>query len=150
MSQMINRGRELIRISPEYPYEIEYSTNGGQSWNRRYSASYSNEFLDLVDNGKEIVAQMSDGLYYSTNEGQSWNLRRREKRRSSASASANASEDDSESGGGLEVLIFLFACLGFILKHIFKFIVWAIKHPPVGWILLGGIAIAILILVLVL
>ncbi len=75
MSGMINRGKELIRISPKDSKKIEYSTNDGRTWNIRYSGSNPGEFSSLTDNGKEILAQASKGLYYSTNDGRTWNKR---------------------------------------------------------------------------
>lgn len=72
MSQMINRGKELIRISPKSATKIEYSTNDGRTWILRYSSSSYGDFKDLTDNGREILAQTSKGLYYSTNEGRTW------------------------------------------------------------------------------
>jgi hypothetical protein len=35
MSQMINTGKELLRISPQNPARIEGSTNGGWNWQKR-------------------------------------------------------------------------------------------------------------------
>jgi hypothetical protein len=72
MGQMINRGKEMIRISPKQANKIEYSTNDGRSWITRYSGSSCGDFSDLVDNGKEILGTTSKGLYYSTNDGRSW------------------------------------------------------------------------------
>jgi hypothetical protein len=72
---MINKGKELIRVNPSYKNKIEYSTNDGRSWNTRYSGSSCGDFNDLTDNGKEILASTSKGLYYSTNDGRSWNKR---------------------------------------------------------------------------
>lgn len=72
MSQMINRGKELIRICPTQSTKIEFSTNGGRVWITRYSGTFAGDFLDLVDSGKEILAQTSKGLYYSNNEGRVW------------------------------------------------------------------------------
>ena len=72
---MINRGRELIRISPKSASKIEYSTNDGRTWSARYSGSSCGDFEDLTENGKEILAQTSKGLYYSTNEGRTWSKR---------------------------------------------------------------------------
>lgn len=73
MSKMINRGKELIRISPKDPRVLEYSTNDGRVWMRRYKASsVQGDFEDLADNGKEILATCEKGLYYSTNEGKVW------------------------------------------------------------------------------
>ncbi len=72
---MINRAKELIRISPGNSSKIEYSTNDGRSWSTRYSSSSQGDFSDLTDNGKEILATTSKGLYYSTNDGRSWSWR---------------------------------------------------------------------------
>jgi hypothetical protein len=73
MSQMINRGKELIRISPKAENKLEYSTNDGRTWNTRCHSNF--DFQDLTDNGKEILSTTSKGLYYSTNEGRTWNRR---------------------------------------------------------------------------
>lgn len=52
MSQMINRGKELIRISPKDPTILEYSTNEGRTWIRRSKASsVQGAFINLIDNG---------------------------------------------------------------------------------------------------
>jgi len=75
MGQIIQRGKELIRINPTNKKRIEYSTNSGRSWNTRYLGSSCGDFYDLTDNGREILASTSKGLYYSTNEGRSWNKR---------------------------------------------------------------------------
>jgi len=72
MSQMINRGKELIRISPKASNKLEYSINDGKTWTVRYSGTSCGNFQDLTDNGREILAQTSKGLYYSTNEGRVW------------------------------------------------------------------------------
>lgn len=75
MGQMINRGKELIRINPTNKQKLEYSTTSGRSWNTRFSSSSAGEFSDLTDNGKEILATTSKGIYYSTTDGRSWNKR---------------------------------------------------------------------------
>ena len=72
MAQMIKKDNELIRISTKQANKIEYSTNEGRSWMTRYSGSSAGDFHDLTDNGKEILANTSKGLYYSTNDGRSW------------------------------------------------------------------------------
>ena len=78
MSLMINRGKELIRISPKDPRVLEYSPNDGRSWLRRYKTmSTQGNIEDLTDNGKEILATCEKGLFYSTNEGRSWIKRSR-------------------------------------------------------------------------
>ena len=76
MSQMINRSKELIRISPKDPRVLEYSTNDGRTWHRRYKTmSNQGNIEDLTDNGKEILATCEKGLFYSTNEGRTWHKR---------------------------------------------------------------------------
>ena len=72
MAQMIDRGKELIRINPQDRQQIEYSTNDGRSCLQRYAGSSQGDFRELTDNGKEILAQTSKGLYCSTNDGRSW------------------------------------------------------------------------------
>jgi hypothetical protein len=78
MPQMINYGDELIRISPKDSKKLEYSKNNGLSWNQRCAGSSSyGKFIDLMDNGKELLATTEKGLYFSTNKGLSWNVRKR-------------------------------------------------------------------------
>lgn len=69
---MITRGKELIRISPKQANKLETSSNDGRTWTVRYSGSSAGDFEDLTDNGKEILATTSKGLYFSVNEGRSW------------------------------------------------------------------------------
>lgn len=73
MSQMIKRGRELIRISPGNKQKLESSTSDGRSWAICYNAPPSfGEFQDLTDNGKEMLATTTKGLLVSTNNARSW------------------------------------------------------------------------------
>jgi hypothetical protein len=73
MSTMIHKGKELIRICPTDKGKIEASTTEGRSWITRYSnTSNTGTFEDLNDNGKEILATTTKGLFYSTTEGRSW------------------------------------------------------------------------------
>lgn len=72
MPQMIKRGKELIRISPKDSNKIEFSTNEGRFWQHRYTSTVCGNFIELTDNGKEILAQTTKGLYFSTNEGRFW------------------------------------------------------------------------------
>jgi hypothetical protein len=73
MAQMLNRGNELIRIDPKNSTKLEYSTNSGRNWYNRYSGNSSvGDFQDLTENGKEILATTSKGLFYTTNEGKNW------------------------------------------------------------------------------
>lgn len=74
MGQMINTGEELIRINPS-KNSIEYSTTDGRSWHTRFTGSTCGDFSDLVDNGKEILATTSKGVFYSTTAGRSWHKR---------------------------------------------------------------------------
>ncbi len=75
---MINRGKELLRISPKNNKSLEYSTTQGRTWTIRYSGNSSTgSFMDLMDAGNEILATTDKGLFYSTNEGRTWTLRKR-------------------------------------------------------------------------
>lgn len=67
---MIRLGNRLIRINPNDPRELQYSDNNGSYWYSLYSQNL--RFLSLMDNGSELLAETSDGLYYSTNEGSYW------------------------------------------------------------------------------
>ena len=46
MGQIVNFGREMIRINSE-KNRIEYSTNGGNSWNSRDSSPNAGKFYSL-------------------------------------------------------------------------------------------------------
>ena len=86
-SQLINTGSELLRINTA-KNSIECSSNGGRSWVTRCSNSTSygtfisllprctntsyGDFLSLMQNGNELLANTSKGLYYSRNDGRSW------------------------------------------------------------------------------
>ena len=70
---MINRGKELIRIDPKNNKKLQCSPNDGRTWNSRCFQTY--EFHDLTENGNEILATTSRGLYVSKNEGKTWNTR---------------------------------------------------------------------------
>lgn len=74
MAQMIQVGKEMIRINPA-KNSIESSTNDGRSWAPRYTGSMPGTFIDLVLYGTEIFAATSRGIYCSTNEGRSWSPR---------------------------------------------------------------------------
>jgi len=71
MAQLINYGREMLRINTQ-KNAIEYSTNDGRSWISRYTGSSAGIFYDLLPDGRNLLATTSKGLYYSTNEGRSW------------------------------------------------------------------------------
>lgn len=75
MAQMIQVGKEMIRINPA-KNSIEYSTNGGRSWNSRCTVTSTyGRFMDLAIYGTEIMAVTGKGIYYSTNNGSSWHSR---------------------------------------------------------------------------
>ena len=78
MSIMINRGKQILRISPKDSKKIEYSTNQGRTWTVcYYGSSSTGAFSDLMDAGKEILGTTDKGLYYSTNDGRTWTCRKR-------------------------------------------------------------------------
>ena len=71
MPQIVNLGRELVRINPA-KNSIEYSQNGGRSWVMRCSNGSYGTFRDLLVYGNELLACTSKGLYVSTNGGRSF------------------------------------------------------------------------------
>jgi len=76
MSTMVIKGKEMIRISPKDPRKLEYSNNNGANWLTRWPAqSRTGSFIDLMDNGRELFATTSEGLFCSTNNGLSWTRR---------------------------------------------------------------------------
>lgn len=78
MPIMINRGKEMLRISPKNNKSLEYSTNQGRTWTIRYMGSpVTGSFIDLMEDGKELLATTDKGLFYSTNDGRGWILRKR-------------------------------------------------------------------------
>lgn len=78
MPILINRGKEIIRISPTNSAKLELSVNGGRTWLHRYQAnSTTGQFSDLMDNGTEILGTTTKGLFFSRNNGRTWLLRKR-------------------------------------------------------------------------
>jgi hypothetical protein len=78
MPTMINRGKEMIRICPSNPAKLEFSTSSGRSWNPKYCGDRNvGQFIDLMDNGKEILGTTTKGLFFSVSEGRSWVLRKK-------------------------------------------------------------------------
>lgn len=76
MAQILNRGKELIRISPQDSRKLDCSINDRRTWTGRfYGNASTGSFIDLTDNGKEILATTDKGLFYSINEGRTWNRR---------------------------------------------------------------------------
>ena len=78
MPIMINREKEMLRISPKDSKKIEYSTNQGRTWIVRYSgSSNTGAFSDLMDARKKMRGTINKWLYYSTNDGRTWICRKR-------------------------------------------------------------------------
>ena len=71
---MIQRGKELLRINTQ-KNTIESSKDGGRSWHIRFASSIAGCFVDLFDNGSEILSCTSRGIYVSKDEGHSWHSR---------------------------------------------------------------------------
>ena len=71
MPQLINLGNELLRINTAKNI-IEYSQTGGRSWVTRCNSTSYGTFIDLLQVGRELLANTSKGLHYSRNEGRSW------------------------------------------------------------------------------
>lgn len=61
MAQIIQRGSELIRINTQ-KNTIESSKDGGRSWHNRFTSGLAGYFIDLFDNGTEILACTSKGF----------------------------------------------------------------------------------------
>ena len=76
MPRLVQNGNEIIRVNPEKPTQIQYSTSGGRMWSARYTGTACGTFQTLMDNGKELLAQTDKGLYYSTSSGRMWSKRR--------------------------------------------------------------------------
>ena len=75
MPSMLIFEKEMIRINPKNTTRLEVSTTLGRSWTTRYSGTSCGNFNDLADNGKEILATTSNGLFVSRNQGRSWTKR---------------------------------------------------------------------------
>ena len=74
MAQMIQRGKEWIRINT-IKNTIESSKDGGRSWHIRFASSIAGCFVDLFDNGSEIIGCTSRGIFVTKDEGHSWHSR---------------------------------------------------------------------------
>lgn len=74
MAQMIQRGKELIRINTQ-KNSIEFSINGGSSWRSRFTGNFPGVFVDLMNYGSEILACTSRGIYCSKDGGNTWHYR---------------------------------------------------------------------------
>jgi hypothetical protein len=73
MAKMINYDGELIRIASAN--KLEHSKNDGRSWSTIFSGTSIGDIQDLTENGKEILATTSKGLYVSKNGGRSFSKR---------------------------------------------------------------------------
>ena len=71
MPQIVNLGRELVRINTQ-KNSVDCSQNGGRSWVTRCSNGSYGVFRDLLVYGRELLVCTSKGLYVSTNEGRSF------------------------------------------------------------------------------
>lgn len=76
MAQMIQHGSEIIRINTQ-KNTIEYSKDGGRSWHIRFFNISGGKgiFVDLFDNGSEILVCTSKGVFSSKDDGHSWHSR---------------------------------------------------------------------------
>ena len=76
MAQMIQHGSEIIRINTQ-KNTIEYSKDGGRSWHIRFFNISGGKgiFVDVFDNGSEILACTSKGVFSSKDDGHSWHSR---------------------------------------------------------------------------
>ena len=76
MAQMIQHGSEIIRINTQ-KNTIEYSKDGGRSWHIRFFNISGGKgiFVDLFDNGSEILACTSKGVFSSKDGRHSWHSR---------------------------------------------------------------------------
>lgn len=70
MSQLIEYGRDMIRINPSNN-TIEYSRDG-RNWTRRHSSQYYGTFYDLCLVGSDLYAATAKGVIYSHDGGQNW------------------------------------------------------------------------------
>ena len=74
MAQIIQRGKELLRINTQKNI-IECSKDGGRSWHNRFTSDFPGRFVDLFDNGSEILGCTSKGIFASKDDGHSWQSR---------------------------------------------------------------------------
>ena len=70
MPQMIDLGKEMLRINPQ-TNAIEYSRDS-RNWSRRCSSSAHGTFKDLCLYGAYVYAVTSKGVYYSRDNGLNW------------------------------------------------------------------------------
>lgn len=75
MGRMITFNGKLIRINEKDTNKLESSTNNGRNWSHHCGVGNNFNFEDLVENGSEILATTSKGLYVSKNGGKNWSKR---------------------------------------------------------------------------
>ena len=75
MSKVLDLGKELVRISPQNTFRLEYSTNGGKTWLLRCTAPLTGGFESLVNAGSELIAITAKGTYSSKTQGRTWVLK---------------------------------------------------------------------------
>ena len=73
-TRMAQGTNEIVRINPQKPNQIDYSTNGGRTWMMRYSGNVG-EFIDLLPYQNELIAITTKGVDYSNNNGRTWMVR---------------------------------------------------------------------------
>ncbi|PIE51054.1 MAG: hypothetical protein CSA38_00135 [Flavobacteriales bacterium] len=74
MPKMLNLGKELLRVN-DVKGILEFSENGGKTWNQRCGATFNGVFKDLEIHKNELLAVTTKGVYVSENQGRTWNQR---------------------------------------------------------------------------
>jgi len=73
---MIKWKEYLVRINPNDSTKMQFSADNGTNWNEMYVTNIGGgQILDLTDNGDEILATTSKGLFYTKDRGYNWNKR---------------------------------------------------------------------------
>ena len=68
-----------FEFRPKTAKSWSIQNNKGLAWSVRCSGNSNyGKFLDLMDNGNELLATTEKGLFYSKNKGLSWNVRKRD------------------------------------------------------------------------
>jgi len=77
MGQMVKWKDKLIRINPNPTSDsdkLQISADNGYNW-CMIGNHWGYQFQDLMENGDEILATTSNGLFYSRDGGLNWNKR---------------------------------------------------------------------------
>lgn len=67
--------REMIRINPEDPSELQWKPDSmGHYWFHRYTSENLGQFIELEfeEPTLALIAKTENGSYYSTNGGRNW------------------------------------------------------------------------------